>query len=98
MISESLLRNGHAESYQQIRDDYVEVRVMFDGMIQYHVEHVPEITPSDIFGKLGGQMGFFLGASLLTLTELIEVVIRTVIIVAFEITERRKHVAVNSKH
>ncbi|XP_067686984.1 acid-sensing ion channel 4-A-like [Haliotis asinina] len=98
MISESLLRNGHAESYQQIRDDFMEVRVTFDGMILYHVEHVPEITPSDIFGKLGGQMGFFLGASLLTLTELIEVVIRTVLIVVFEIIGRRNNAVVNGKY
>ncbi|GFR67447.1 FMRFamide-activated amiloride-sensitive sodium channel [Elysia marginata] len=37
------------------------------------VEHVPELTLLDIFAQLGGFMGLFMGASLMTWLEMIDV-------------------------
>ena len=42
------------------------------------VEHVPELTLLDIFAQIGGFMGLFLGASLMTWLELFDVILLVV--------------------
>ncbi|GFO04863.1 acid-sensing ion channel 3 [Plakobranchus ocellatus] len=68
-------------------NDYLELRVYLDTMMVRQESHEPEFTFSSIFGEstfsgfewhLGGQMGFFMGASLITLSELLETLAFTV--------------------
>ncbi|CAC5402984.1 ASIC4 [Mytilus coruscus] len=63
------------------RNNILEVRLYYDSLSYLLVESIPEYNTEDIVGILGGQMGIFLGASLLTLSELIEFVILSVAMV-----------------
>ncbi|KAL8618376.1 hypothetical protein ACOMHN_047448 [Nucella lapillus] len=62
-------------------NDLVEIRdslnmtAKFDHDVEYFIEHVPGITLNDIYSSVGGQMGLFLGASLLTIMEMGEHVV-----------------------
>ncbi|GFO04857.1 acid-sensing ion channel 1 [Plakobranchus ocellatus] len=59
-------------------EDYLELRVYFDTMMVRHEQHEPQFTFNSMFAYLGGQMGFFMGASLITLSELLETLAFTV--------------------
>ncbi|XP_041367721.1 acid-sensing ion channel 3-like [Gigantopelta aegis] len=80
-LTEFLVDEKLIKSAKYARSNLILVSISFERMIVQHVEHIPEMSWGDIFGKLGGQMGFFLGASLLTLSELAETVIMTMWIV-----------------
>ncbi|XP_076071955.1 acid-sensing ion channel 1A-like [Mytilus galloprovincialis] len=67
--------------YTDIKNNILEVRLYYDSLSYLLVESIPEYNTEDIVGILGGQMGIFLGASLLTLSELIEFVILSVAMV-----------------
>ncbi|XP_052695101.1 acid-sensing ion channel 2-like [Crassostrea angulata] len=64
-----------------IRENLLELVIYFESFGVLKVEQKPEYSPEDILGLLGGQMGLFLGASLLTLTELIEVILLSSMVV-----------------
>ena len=49
------------------------VQLQAAGLDVTTVEHVPELTLLDIFAQIGGFMGLFLGASLMTWLEIIDV-------------------------
>ncbi|KAK7097607.1 hypothetical protein V1264_004555 [Littorina saxatilis] len=55
-----------------IRENYMEVRVYLDKLVLQEIVHEPVYTFSSVMGTIGGQMGFFLGASVLTVAELAE--------------------------
>ncbi|KAK3094528.1 hypothetical protein FSP39_002914 [Pinctada imbricata] len=55
-----------------LRDDYIELNIFYESLTYQYVEQIPQFTIESIIGILGGQMGIFLGASLLTLSELVE--------------------------
>ncbi|XP_076461712.1 acid-sensing ion channel 2-like [Babylonia areolata] len=54
---------------------FLKLEVSFENPLVTVMEHQPAIHVADICSTLGGQMGLFLGASLLTLTELIEILL-----------------------
>ncbi|KAK7097605.1 acid-sensing ion channel 1C-like [Littorina saxatilis] len=55
-----------------VRENYMEVRVYLDKLLLQEIVHEPVYTYNSIMGTIGGQMGFFLGASVLTVAELAE--------------------------
>lgn len=61
--------------FMDLRKDYLEVRVFYDSLRYTTVQQVPKYTSSDIVANLGGQLGIFIGASFLTLTEIAEFII-----------------------
>ncbi|XP_071127326.1 acid-sensing ion channel 2-like [Mytilus edulis] len=67
--------------YTDIKNTILEARLYYDSLSYLFVESIPEYNPEDIVGILGGQMGIFLGASLLTVSELLEFVILAVIVI-----------------
>ncbi|KAK6182118.1 hypothetical protein SNE40_009875 [Patella caerulea] len=52
-----------------LRNDLVALRIYFQDLTYNEVEHIPEFNPEGIFGSIGGQMGFFLGASMISVVE-----------------------------
>ncbi|KAL8622390.1 hypothetical protein ACOMHN_041718 [Nucella lapillus] len=52
--------------------DKVKINVMYDSDLIFTTQHVPAVSLDDIYSTVGGQMGLFLGASLLTVTEMVE--------------------------
>ncbi|XP_055959237.1 acid-sensing ion channel 4-like [Patella vulgata] len=51
--------------------------ISFKDMMVTKIKHEPELDFSDIISHLGGYMGFCIGASVLTLIELLEVVLKS---------------------
>ncbi|KAJ8298909.1 hypothetical protein KUTeg_022969 [Tegillarca granosa] len=72
------------------RTDWVEVRIFFDTLSYLSIQQIPEYTPEMLVGVIGGQMGIFLGASLLTLSELIEFIILSTYVLAKKMSWSRK--------
>ncbi|XP_063404589.1 acid-sensing ion channel 4-B-like [Mytilus trossulus] len=63
----------HLDYYRQ---NYVNLHIYFDQLSTTISQQVPKYSSAgDIFANLGGQMGLFLGASIVTLTELCEFLI-----------------------
>ncbi|KAK6169650.1 hypothetical protein SNE40_020653 [Patella caerulea] len=67
------------------------VTISFKDMMVTTVEHEPELDFGDIISHLGGYMGFYLGASVLTLFELVEVVLKSLKAIGLH-----RHCTVNS--
>ncbi|XP_061179662.1 acid-sensing ion channel 2-like [Saccostrea echinata] len=66
--------------YTDIRENIMEVRIYYEILVYKSFEKIQKITYIEILGTIGGQMGVFLGASLLTLSELIEVLFLSIIV------------------
>ncbi|GFR74876.1 acid-sensing ion channel 4 [Elysia marginata] len=71
-VAAQYLAQAANSSPDALREDYLEIRVYFDTMMVRYETHEPQFTFNSMFAYLGGQMGFFLGASLITLSELLE--------------------------
>ncbi|XP_052695077.1 acid-sensing ion channel 4-B-like [Crassostrea angulata] len=71
-----------------IREVLLELVIYFESLGVLKVEQKPEYSLEDILGLLGGQMGLFLGASLLTLTELIEFILLSSVVVGRQMYRR----------
>ncbi|KAK7482955.1 hypothetical protein BaRGS_00025855, partial [Batillaria attramentaria] len=55
-----------------IRTNYLQLNFYYEDLTIQTTEHVPQYDWNSILGLLGGNMGFFLGASVLTLAELLD--------------------------
>ncbi|XP_052089260.1 acid-sensing ion channel 5-like [Mytilus californianus] len=65
-----------AEDLDYYRQNYIALHIYFDQLSTTISKQVPKYSSAgDIFANLGGQMGLFLGASIVTLTELCEFLI-----------------------
>ncbi|XP_071134249.1 acid-sensing ion channel 5-like [Mytilus edulis] len=68
-----LNRDKHLDYYRQ---NYIALHIYFDQLSTTVSQQVPKYSSAgDIFANLGGQMGLFLGASIVTLIELCEFLI-----------------------
>ncbi|CAL1547267.1 unnamed protein product [Lymnaea stagnalis] len=51
---------------------YVLMKIFYEDLFVHVEEHIPKYTWPDIFGTVGGQIGLFTGASVLTVLEFVE--------------------------
>ncbi|XP_046553019.1 acid-sensing ion channel 1B-like [Haliotis rubra] len=58
----------------KIRQNYLVLQIRLASMVVERTEHIPELELGEIFANIGGQIGLFLGASILTIVELLELV------------------------
>ncbi|XP_064596662.1 acid-sensing ion channel 3-like [Liolophura sinensis] len=58
------------------RRNNVLVHIHFERLKIVSTEQVPDYTTGDVFASIGGQMGLFLGASIITVIEILELTIR----------------------
>ncbi|ESP02878.1 hypothetical protein LOTGIDRAFT_156829 [Lottia gigantea] len=56
---------------ESARNNLLQVKIFFKDMFYTEIKHVPEFDFDSIFGRVGGQMGLFLGASLVSAFELL---------------------------
>ncbi|GFO27945.1 acid-sensing ion channel 1 [Plakobranchus ocellatus] len=63
------------DNVERLRDNYLDVRVYLESNIMREETHEPQFTFTSMLAYLGGQMGFFLGASLVTVSEFMETLI-----------------------
>ncbi|KAK6194920.1 hypothetical protein SNE40_000451 [Patella caerulea] len=84
-------------SLEHARSNLLRITISFKSLMVTHVSHVPEYTSEDVISSMGGFMGFFIGASILSVLEVLDVVLRTItaIIVSYfkaEIVNKTKPV------
>jgi len=61
-----------AENRQYLRDNLLELRIYYESLTFSDVKQVPSYDLYSLLGDVGGQIGLFLGASLLTLVEYLD--------------------------
>ncbi|KAL8607256.1 hypothetical protein ACOMHN_047587 [Nucella lapillus] len=57
-----------------VRENYLELNFFYSELILRRMEYVPEYSSMSLMGSIGGNMGFFIGASVVTLGEIAELV------------------------
>ncbi|XP_067661276.1 acid-sensing ion channel 1C-like [Haliotis asinina] len=70
-----LLKLGLAPDETSLRENYLEIRIFYDSLIEQSTYQTAQYTTETIIGNLGGHMGICLGASILTFTELAEFIL-----------------------
>ncbi|XP_046577735.1 acid-sensing ion channel 1C-like [Haliotis rubra] len=78
---------GFAPDETFVRENLLEIRVFYENLIVQSTEQTPQYSTETLIGNLGGQMGICLGASILTLTELGEFLLK----VCLTIFKKRRH-------
>ena len=68
-VSKDVMRN-------YLRDNFLDVDFYFEEMSIEKITERPAYDEESLFGDIGGQVGLFLGASILTLLEFIDLVAR----------------------
>ena len=63
------------ENFKQLRKNILSLNVFYDDFDEMVVSEVPKTTVQDLIGIIGGNFGLFLGISILSFAELIEVLI-----------------------
>ena len=58
----------------------IRIWIFFADLKETVISEYPKFQPQDLVGNLGGQIGLFLGASFLTLTEFLELLVRVLFI------------------
>ncbi|XP_056009450.1 acid-sensing ion channel 1B-like [Ostrea edulis] len=66
------LTKGFFLSNEYSKDNFIELKIYYDSLIETAVTEVPEFNIFEMLSDIGGLMGIFLGASLLSLVELLE--------------------------
>ena len=72
------------ENRRFIRDNFLRVEVYYRGMSYSVAEQVPTYDLMVFFGDIGGQLGLFLGASILTYVEFLDLFIMLIYTKYFE--------------
>ncbi|KAL5012169.1 hypothetical protein ScPMuIL_010720 [Solemya velum] len=71
----SVLRSKHLlPDDEHVRNNFLDVRIYYDSLMETETVQVPELTIEGILGNFGGLMGLFLGASLLSVSEVLELI------------------------
>ncbi|KAK3754407.1 hypothetical protein RRG08_025671 [Elysia crispata] len=59
----------HSTWRQELWTSAIELTIFYKPLTVETLKQQPAVSTADVFGKLGGQMGLFLGASLLSCIE-----------------------------
>ncbi|XP_067662931.1 acid-sensing ion channel 4-B-like isoform X1 [Haliotis asinina] len=68
--AETLNNNTNSETSEFFRNNFLELRVFYDKMMVTSIKQHPQYTRATLFSNVGGQMGLCLGASILTVAEI----------------------------
>ncbi|RUS72250.1 hypothetical protein EGW08_019991 [Elysia chlorotica] len=71
-FSQEIAKNDNSTNANKIKANAIELRIFYKSLNIETLEQQPAISTADIIGKLGGQMGLFLGLSLLSYVEILE--------------------------
>ncbi|KAK3748779.1 hypothetical protein QZH41_013515 [Actinostola sp. cb2023] len=62
----------HQENREFLRDNLLELKIYYEDLTFKDIHQVPSYDLFSLLGDVGGQIGLFLGASLLTLVEYLD--------------------------
>lgn len=86
------------ETVESYRKNYIGLHIYFDELKTTVVKQVSRYSSiADVFGNIGGQMGLFIGASLITLTEIVELILFLIWVLMQKIKTRHKVVINKNK-
>ncbi|KAK3784827.1 hypothetical protein RRG08_056786 [Elysia crispata] len=70
-IKETAIRDNNMHM-SDVKTSAIELTIFYKSLTVETLEQQPAISTADVFGKLDGQMGLFLGVSLLSCIEILE--------------------------
>ena len=76
VLAENRLRNDTYVTTEEIMQNMINLKVYFPSLQVTKVKQVAAYTFVELISNLGGQLGLFLGASLLTITEFFDYICR----------------------
>ena len=65
-------------SSRQFSENILAVRLFFNEMSYIHISESPKTTFTELAGSIGGQLGLFLGVSLMSLVEIFEFIFMSI--------------------
>ncbi|XP_035667363.1 acid-sensing ion channel 1-like [Branchiostoma floridae] len=77
---------GNLDTAAEIREGFIQVTVYFENMKIEHIYETPSYEVENLLGDIGGQLGLWMGISIMTVIELAEFLTDVVIF----LTMRRK--------
>lgn len=93
--SEALAKLKHIDKDRMrhfLRDNLLELDLYYEEMSTQVIQQVPSYDEESLFGDIGGQIGLFLGASILTVLEIVDLLGR-VLVVKFGRVKKPEHIA-----
>ncbi|XP_032222094.2 acid-sensing ion channel 1B [Nematostella vectensis] len=66
------LKGSDEENRRYLRDNLIEIKIYYEDLTYFDVQQVPSYDLYSLLGDVGGQIGLFLGASLLTVVEYLD--------------------------
>jgi hypothetical protein len=66
--------------FKYLKDYLIKVTVNYNELEYTYVEEVAATTPDSLVGNIGGQFGLFIGISLLSVIEIVEIIIQFIFI------------------
>ena len=79
--------NVTQKSFDYLSKNMISLYVFYQSMGYDTIEQVPAKTGSEIIAEIGGQMGLFLGASLITVFEILQF---TCLIISQKLRQRKQ--------
>lgn len=67
--------------YKELRESTLALNVYYQYLGYTHIDQMPKSTVADLLASLGGNLGLFMGVSMLTLVELVEIGIAVAFII-----------------
>ncbi|XP_067661177.1 acid-sensing ion channel 4-B-like [Haliotis asinina] len=75
----SLLNDTRARDRESMTSNFLQLKVFYDKMMVTSITQQPQYTVASLFSNVGGQMGLCLGASILTVAEIAELLVFIII-------------------
>ncbi|XP_022296643.2 acid-sensing ion channel 4-B-like [Crassostrea virginica] len=85
------------QNLQDLSTNHIELRFFYHTFFVENVQQVPKIDLTSVLGNVGGYMGIFLGASLLTLMELLEVFMVAMFLISKRLIRKVKGNVISSE-
>ncbi|XP_071088416.1 acid-sensing ion channel 1A-like [Haliotis cracherodii] len=85
-----------AENKETVTDNFLLLRVFYDQMMITSITQQPQYTVASLFSNIGGQMGLCLGASILTVMEITELLVFIILFLCDKCRGRKARNRINN--
>ncbi|ESP02942.1 hypothetical protein LOTGIDRAFT_156898 [Lottia gigantea] len=92
-VSQRLVDIGYIPDVQYARDNLLKFRINFKTLVEEIIEYVPEYSAETMIGTIGGHLGLFVGASILTIFEIVELFVLLVGTRVFKLFNRPSNIS-----
>ncbi|XP_071087492.1 acid-sensing ion channel 4-A-like [Haliotis cracherodii] len=92
----TFLNITRARDKGSMKDNFLELRVFYDQMIVTSITQQPQYTVASLFSNVGGQMGLCLGASILTVMEITELLVFIILFLCDKCRGRKARNRINT--